>query len=60
LDTNFTDGYLKLANTINADLAVQSIVLQHEFGFFSGKNKLALHQLLFKLKVRLSQYGNKK
>jgi len=46
LDTGNPDQYLELARSINANKSIQSVVLQHEFGFFQQAGTNVLLQFL--------------
>jgi len=48
LDTTDSTKYLELANAINADQNIQSVLVQHEFGFFE-KNESDFRDLLLAL-----------
>jgi len=39
LDTSYANGYLLLANAINRNPLIASVLVQHEFGFFPNKFK---------------------
>jgi len=37
LNTDHPDAFIRMAETINDDVAIKIVVVQHEFGFFEGK-----------------------
>jgi glycosyltransferase involved in cell wall biosynthesis len=39
LKTNYPDGFEKLAKTINDNAEISMVMIQHEFGFFAGKEE---------------------
>lgn len=49
LDTNDVSKYIELARTINSDINIQIVLVQHEFGFYQGAGDEAFLQLLYTL-----------
>jgi glycosyltransferase involved in cell wall biosynthesis len=47
LNTHNSIQYAELANTINLDVNIEFVVVQHEFGFFQQADKDALLQFLY-------------
>ena len=47
LDTSNPAKYLEMAHTINVDMYIDLVLVQHEFGLFQGKGEAAFLQFLF-------------